>query len=620
MEDSPFGVPRVIPADGDLVIPKLLGTPEVRTLLGYTRRVLKLQDHKTLAVFSYSNAARANWIFLITADQLSSKRIHVPNNDVASHGAALGTDGDIYIMPYATGRAYRYHVEEEYFEDLEIDLPTGEYTWDALGASNGCIYFGTYPNAYLGEYNALTGRCTLWRQVAESSKHVTSFREDEKGRVHFRAWGPCETWLLFDPETRTIESSVVSSPDAPVLPDPPCGDTSFQGLVELTGRRFAVGFPTGRLWELLPGGEVVCRGDSGNPAEQWFLEGAADGVIGISHFGAVFRYDLATGKFRGHQLPNRAPAGNSIMFIESVTPCCAIGANYSQQNLFRVHPSTGEIVNSDQMVARVSGEPMCAVGLGGVAYVGIYIQSIISVFDPSKPFSFGENPRELIELGEKYVQTRPRAAVTDGKHAFISSDSAYNRLGGALAIIDHETEEIDVHYQLIRDQNLPTLAYDPTTGILWGGTDRWGQMRSHPPTQRSSLVYAFNPENRELEDTMVLWPDSDVTSVLGVSAEGVLIASSGQDAAILDTSSREVLYKGSMPVDIPGRVVRGSDGCSYCLSGGALYRWDLLENTLTPVADSLGCNKLTEAYPGTWLLMDGKSIFRCTLPRSEEGD
>jgi hypothetical protein len=196
---------------------------------------------------------------------------------------------------------------------------------------------------------------------------------------------------------------------------------------------------------------------------------------------------------------------------------------------------------------------------------------------------------------------------------FISSDSAYNHLGGALAVIDPETEQVDVYHHLIRDQNLPSLAYDPTTGLLWGGTDRWGQMRSHPPTQESSLIYAFDPASRQVVATLTPWPGVDVTTVLGVSANGVLVAASGSEIALIDTATREILYQGPSPIGVPSKVRRGSDNLCYCLSGGTLYRWDLAQNVLTPVATSPGCVFLTEPAPGTWVLANGASVYRVRL-------
>ena len=39
---------------------------------------------------------------------MSFERFAIPNDDIGSHGAALGTDGNIYLMAYGTGRAYRF--------------------------------------------------------------------------------------------------------------------------------------------------------------------------------------------------------------------------------------------------------------------------------------------------------------------------------------------------------------------------------------------------------------------------------------------------------------------------------------------------------------------------------
>lgn len=615
--------PRVIEIPPQLLPQaELLATPQVRTLVGYTRRVLHLPDGHTLAVCSFSNAAPANWLFLIDSRDLSVQRYPIPNNDVASHGAALGADGHLYFMPYGTGRAYRFDMSSKQFEPLETGLPQGEYTWEALGASNGCIYFGTYPQAYLGEYNPATGQCSLWKQVADNTKYTTAFQEDREGRIHFKAWGPAEVWMAFDPRTRKLEreqkreegegkgGNGTAAGASPLLPE---GEESLQRLIAVEGRRFALSFPSSRLWEATSEGQLVLRGDPGSPAEVWFLEAVPGAVVGISYFGTLFRYDLGTGQFLSRQLPNRAPAGNSIMFLETVTPRCVIGAHYSQQNLFWIDPETGAVTQTDQMVARVTGEPMCAVGLNGKAYLGIYVRSILSVYDPAQPFSFGKNPRELIELGSRYAQTRPRDAVTDGRRVFISSDSDYNHLGGALAVIDPETEQVEVYHHLIRDQNLPSLAYDPATRLVWGGTDRWGQMRSHPPTQDSSLIYAFDPDARQVVATLTPWPGADVTTVLGVSQEGILIATEGTEIALIETARREILYQGRFPLAIPNKVRRGNDGHCYCLAGGTLYRWDFSQNTLTPLAASPGCVFLTEPSPGTWLLANGASIYRVRL-------
>lgn len=616
-KDHPLRQKPVIDQAPQDALPRaeLLSTPSVRVLLGYTRRPLHLPDGHTVAYFSFGSAAPANWVFLVDARDISFKRCAMPNNDVASHGAALGRDGFLYFMPYATARAYRLDPKSGAFEQLPTDVPAGEYSWDALGGSNGRIYFGTYPSAYFGEYDPVAKAWFLKKDLAPDAKYVTNFSEDPDGKIRFNAWGPTDTWMTFDPQTRAFTK--VEPPEAGPPPPPlpaPEGDDSLGAPVAVQGRRFAVGHPSGRLWEVPENGAPVLRGDLGIPAEpSWWLEAAGDAVAGVSYFGGLFRYDLKTGEMKHGQLDNLCPGGNGIMFLASVTPRCVIGANYSQQNLFKIDPETGAVDSSPTVVARTGGEPMCAVGFGGKAYVGIYTGSILSIYDPDKPFEFRKNPREIAELRSKYTQTRPRDAATDGKSVFISSDSEYKALGGALAVIDPKSEHVDVYHHLIPDQNLPTLAYDPVTKLLWGGTDRWGQMRSHPPTQPSALIYAFDPDKRELVAKLALWPDADVVAVHGVSRSGILVASSGNEIALIDTKSREVLYRGESPLGVPSKVVLGHDGSSYCLVNGALYRWDFERNRLAPVGAAPGCIFLTTPAAGLWLLTDGKSVYRLRL-------
>jgi hypothetical protein len=57
--------------------------------------VLHLPDSNSVAVFSYASGAVGNWLFIIDSDTLGFQRYDVPNNCRISHGAALGSDGNI---------------------------------------------------------------------------------------------------------------------------------------------------------------------------------------------------------------------------------------------------------------------------------------------------------------------------------------------------------------------------------------------------------------------------------------------------------------------------------------------------------------------------------------------
>jgi hypothetical protein len=626
--------PKWIEVDGSaLPVAEKIASPEVRTLLGYTRRALHLPDGNRMALFTYSNSAPANWIFVIDARDLTAERYATPNNDIFSHASALGADGKIYTMPYRTGRSYSFDPDTGEFENLTVALPDKEYTWDCLGASNGKIYFGTYPNAYFGEYDPASGEVFLEKNIVEGKKYTIGFSEMEDGRIRCKAWGPGTTHISFDPKTRTFEFQEEAEP-TPVPQSNgaaeestaegdqnkyPEGDIALACQIQAGTRGFAITIPSGRFWEVIDG-EYVLRGDPEGPAEAWFLEKVGDNLVGVSHYGIAFRYSLTDGSFERTHLDNLAPGGNSIMFLERIHPNCVIGANYSQQNLWKLDPGTGEVVQSPSMVARTTGEPMCAVGFEDWAYVGIYTGSIISRYDPNLPFSYGTNPLELIHLEPEYDQTRPRAGDTDGKRVFMTSDSSYNYLGGALVVIEpaqeRGRENIEVYHHLIKDQNLPTLVFDPKTEWVWGGTDRWGQMRSHPPSQESSLIYAFDPETKKVVLQKILWRGADQTDVTGISESGILVAQASGEIALVDTESGNVLYQGpsGLPAPMPKSLERGDeDTVLYGLFGGLLCRWDLEENAITPVGTSPGCHLLQPMSGGEWVLGDEVAVYRLDL-------
>jgi hypothetical protein len=577
--------PRVVAVDpAKLPAAAKIATPPVRTLIGYTRRGLHLHDGRTLAVFSYSNSAAANWMFLIDTRDLSSRRIAIPNNDIASHAAALGSDGNVYVMPYHSPRAYRFDVKRDAFEPITVTgLPPDEFTWDAIGGKDdGCIYFGTYPNACVGRYEIATGKTTIWRHVVANTTYVSGFEHDPRGGVRMQAWGPDRVHLrldatmakpeAFDPKTAP---PATTNPAPATKPAPP--------TIEL--------------------------------AEPSWTERVGDAEITIGHYGTLLRRDLATGNVTRGRVDNLAPGGNSIMFVEAVTPDCIIGANYSQQHLFRVDSATGTVQVSEEMIARTPGEPMCAVALDGRAYLGIYIQSILSVYDPARPFAFGQNPREVGELFRAHKQTRPVVAATDGNLVFFGTEGDYSMLGGALAVIDPKAQQVEAYPQPVKDQNLTSLAYDPKNKLLWGGTNRWGQMRSAPPTQKTAVVFAFDLIKRERVAVLTPWEAVDDVAVLGCTDDGVVVATAHGEVVMIDAATRGVAHRGSWPV-APTRMRRGRDGHLYFLGDGVLWRWITAagENTIAAAARTGHCSMFTEASPGLWILADATSVYRVRVP------
>jgi hypothetical protein len=57
-----------------------------------------------------------------------------------------------------------------------------------------------------------------------------------------------------------------------------------------------------------------------------------------------------------------------------------------------------------------------------------------------------------------------------------------------MAVIDLATQQVEPYPQIVKDQNLQSLAYDVKDKLVWGGTNRWGQMKSAPPTSSAARM------------------------------------------------------------------------------------------------------------------------------------
>ena len=507
---------------------------------------------------------------------------------------------------------------------FDVGYPKNEMTWGSVAAKNGRIYFGSYPTATFGEFDLETGKCEFWQHTVPDTRYATYFSEDRDGRIHFLACHPKQQWMQFDPETRKLEHGKRVGTPARLcgppfgLPKPPEGDSKFSRCLRTHGRFFGMTYPTGRFWEIVlekgdEGNDVpraILRGETNWPVEKWKLADPGDVVVGVSDYGRLLRFDLNTGVFAAGHLPNYTETSSHVMYLETISPRCVVLSPGINKGFVKLDPETGAFEQIYNMFHDKAVQGQCAVAANGKLYMGLYGGAVLMRYDPDKPYEWAKNPCELIVLSEKYAQTRPRQAISDGRRVFFCTDGGYGVLGGALAVIDTRTDAVQVYKHPVKDQNMPAIALDPVTKLLWGGTWRWGTSRSCPPTQPSSLLYAFDPAAGKVVHEQVLWSGSENTYVGGISEAGVLTATNGAEIALVDTATREVLYKGSMAGTPPAHLRRGSDGLFYYIRDKRLWRWDLTANVIIPLADAGCCGLLTEARPGCWILAGTEGIFR----------
>jgi len=592
-------------------------------LLGYTRRLMHLSRHGLLAVLSYSTSTEANWLFLINVQDGSSERYAVPNGEIASHGASSGPDDNVYALTFS-GNFYRFDVGARRWDILARPVPPDEAVWGSVCGANLHYYFGTYPNAFFGDIDLVTGEVCLWRHVVPGAVYCDSFSVCDSGRIRCHAWSDTEHWLEFDPATRRFYSDPLDTDalgnsnmrnDA-VEPEnivPPVPDTEMHALTRTSdGVWYGVAHPSTRLCRVSRDGvTVLLSGDLG-PGDLWRMTAIDnDDVCAVSMYGGFVRWRPSVGVRVRSRVDNRSPDANAIMFLEAAGPDRVVGANYSQQNLFDVNPDTGWWRESGMMVARVSGEPMCALSLGDKVYIGVYIRALMMEYDPTQPYRFGENPREIAEIG--HGQTRPMGMCTDGGRVFMATHANYGLLDGALSTYDTDTGQVDTVHPLLPGHNMDSCAYDPATGHVFCGTDRWGDCGSHPATEPSAVVCEWSPEEQRVVRVLTPWEGADAVRVRGVLPGGRLVATNGAEYALIEMSDGRVSERSEAPWGHLHALRIGPDGTAYGLGDGHLFHWDGSGGTVTPLAKT-EARHLAIPRPGRFVLAEDTRVLRIDLP------
>ncbi len=613
-----------------LPTPDLLAKPETDVLVGYTRNAMYLPGHRRLGLLSYSSSPSANRLFLIDVDTGESERFDIPNGEIGSHGAASGPDECIYVLTFSCN-LYRFDPTTRAWEFLCRPAPEKNLVWGSICGGNGKYYFGTYPDAVFGEVDTATGEMFVRDHVVDDAVYCDTFRELPDGLIQFRAWSDTQTSVVFDSVSREFTTMPFDEHEAweaarygapsqmPVRTTLPDGDTLTGPVQGGDGSWFAMGESSRRLHRTASDGTPSeALHDPLREGDHWRL--AALGEDGVCAWSMLGRYVIwrtgADGALVG-KVDNRSGDANEIMFLEAAGTDCVVGAHYSQQNLFRVNPDTGEWDESEGMIARVSGEPMAAACVPGerpTVYLGVYIHALLMAFDASGPYEFGANPREIAEFWESDNQTRPSDMATDGRRVFMVSHADYGAIGGMICVHDPQTGDTVGDIPL-PEQNLETVVYDPRSGDLFLGTNRWPDCGSAPAVVDTAVIVQWNIERREVTRRITPWSDADVIYVRGMVANGTLLAQHGAEYVLIDTTTGDEVRRDEAPWGHLHVLRTLPDGRVYGLGEGVLFRLSCPPDRslrMDPLART-NARHMAIPRPGRFVLAEGTTVTRIDI-------
>lgn len=303
------------------------------------------------------------------------------------------------------------------------------------------------------------------------------------------------------------------------------------------------------------------------------------------HEHRVVEIEHSDGKVETFDLKYEA-SGTDIFYLHAGPDGCVYGSSILPERLFRYRPqSDGACDLVDLGICSVAtGEAYSMANLDGIIYISSYPSARISIYDPAKPYHFGEdedaNPRDIGPVDD--LSYRPRATLTGPLgRVWTASLPDYGRWGGPLAWYDPATGKKKAYPHLFGDGSCYTLAHLAEQQLIAIGTTITGGSGTQPKVEQAALLlWNYAAEQTVWEGTL----DRPVStfSALAISADGKLCGTvAGGDADpeifVFDPNSRAFIDRLPLPSGRPLDLGLqfGPDEYLYGFTSDCIYRLDL---------------------------------------------
>jgi len=578
-----------------------LGTP-VKSMTIWGR--LLVTDRETGRPVLYAGTyTGAGWARLIRFDYATNAtEYYTVEGCKGAYGLCEGEDGSIYIGTVQPGRIFRFDPSARRLENLGAAAGE-EFVWTLKRGPQGRIYGATYPNAKVVMYDLSDGKIHDLGRMHPTEQYCRDLAVAENGRI-FCGIGSHADLIAYDPTTHEKRS---------ILPER-YKNNSFAYTVEAEGNTVYVFLHFDEIvlifdaetYELLKevrsdkGPVTIHRQRSGGPVliyhpSQGYLRfnkttmslepvsvpsyGLWDPESNIA-FTATSQYFAAYNLTDGRRLAwvDVAKDGEGMSIF-------SLGGVYNLLHLFRYCPSTGILKDLGNPVVGSSGEFYSFLSYQGKLYMASYTYAVLTVYDPSRPWSPGtdpeSNPRKIGPVGEEQYRPPAMVAAADGR-IYIGTIPAYGKLGGALSAFDPRTDAFEVHRNIIPNQSIISLCTSPDGWILYGGSSVRGGGGAEP-VEKSAHFFAWDVRSGDMIFDTVPFPRTGEIQCLATDKAGVVYGFAGSNIFVYDPRSRSIVYKGSSPVGNVKRLVLGPDGYFYGISPSALFRMRPMSSTPTEI-------------------------------------
>jgi streptogramin lyase len=556
-----------------------LGVPVTKAMLMATAVGPDATGQKDLLYFDFAQTGAT--LFLVAVDP-DTGEAHQYKAPVGPGAWALirGPDEKMYLGTWESGYILQFDPKQADKGLQVIGKPseTETYIWQFAIGPDGKLYGCTYGQARLVSYDPKTGAMEDLGRMDDTQMYTRSVACGPSGKIYTAVGYGRANVVAYDPASRKHKSilpekyasekaaSVHKGADGQVYVQ--CGSQAFRADDEA----------------LVPidAGQVV------GPPGLTLRDGRAVTVGELTADTCSFTVaDPKTGAKKA--LSFRYQGDGAIMFVVGMGPDQKIyGSTAMPLEMFVHDPATRKSVHLGNPTA-VNGEIYSLVPWHERLYVCAYPGSYLSVYDPKKPFQFGtkpgDNPRGFGPIGDGHL--RPRAMIVGpGERLYIGSLPPYGELGGAMAVFDPAAERVIENYRnLIPNQSVVSLAYEPKSGLVFGGSSITGGGGSSP-SEKEALFFAFDPQKKCTVFQAALEPGLGSYNAMAV-ADGKVFVSAGSKLIVVDPSTMKV----AQTIALPGAPLEISlglhrDGLLYGLTSRGVFAVDPRSAKVVLNADS----------------------------------
>jgi len=390
----------------------------------------------------------------------------------------LSRNGKLYVGAAYSGHLFRFDPIREILEDLgEIHPGKATFPCRLNEDEEGRIWIGSYGTADLTCYDSRENQFTPYGRMDEVDMYnYPLVNKDGKVVCLIRMTQPHA--VVFDPETaeKKTVGPVISKEKGNL--DLIKGKDGWLYIASTEGNFRIEGI------QAIPV-EVVPEFKSDPTLSDGSTFAFADSTEQIYRRLTISRPD---GTIHTYELEYEA-SGSNIFCLHAGPDGCIYGSSYLPLHLFRFDPKNGDLVDLGRCSAS-TGEAYSMANDKGKIYISSYPGARISMYDPGKPYNFGnkagDNPRDLGRIDD--ISYRPRSTLAGPlDRIWVASIPDYGRWGGPLSYYDPETGEKKAYYRIFGDGSCYTLAHLEDQKLIAVGTSIAGGSGTQPKIDEAML-------------------------------------------------------------------------------------------------------------------------------------